>query len=197
MKIDLSLILGLATIIAICGCIGGDNDSSFESMEKEVSEGPINETLGPYAISIKAKGFAVTEKNTTTGNPYYLTLMEIGKKNQLVIGLKEEIRPNESSDRYNSLMSSLGMMASDLGLFKSGAVRNWVNRIYIRGNEAYMGSRNKKYEEFDYTILAYYPLNDTKLTAIGYFPDEQHNLYSKKSEQRIQNILNQTHVSKT
>lgn len=196
MKVDLPIILGFAAIIAICGCIGEDNDSTSASIKKEVSEGPINETLGPYAISIKAKEFAVTGKNTTTGNPYYLTLTETGKENQLIIGLKEEIRPDKSSDRYSSLMSSLSNMAFNLGLFKAGVVRNWVDRIYIQGNEAYIGSRNKKWEEVDYTIVAYYPRNDTKLTAIGYFPDEHDNVFSKKSEKRIQDILNHTYVSK-
>ena len=196
MKIDLPIILGLAAIIAVCGCIGEDNDSSSVSINKKLSEEPINETLGPYAISINAKGFAITDKNTTTGNPYHLTLTETGKKNQLTIGLKEEIRPDEASKRYSSLMSSLSNMAFDLGLFKAGVVRNWVERVHIQGNEAYIGSRNKKWEEVDYTIVAYYPRNDTKLTAIGYFPDEYDNVFSKKSEKRIQDILNHTYVSK-
>ena len=63
-------------------------------------------------------------------------------------------------------------------------------------NEAYIGSRNRKYEEVDFTIVAYYPLNDTMLKAIGYFPDEPDNLWSAKSEQRIMDILNDTRVRK-
>lgn len=194
LKTDLPIIFGLAAIIAICGCIGGDKDSPSASIEKSVSEEPINETLGPYAISIKANGFSVTEINTTTGNPYYLTLTEAGKKNWLAIGLKETIRPDESGERYSSLISSLSNMAYNIGLFKSGLVRNWVQRVDIQGNEAYMGSRNKKGEEVEYTIVAYYPLNDTMLTAVGYFPDESNNVFSEKSEKRIQDTLNHTYV---
>lgn len=170
-------------------------ENEVQGVLDEVANEYINETLGPYAVSISANGLMIAEKNTS-GSTYLLTLAERGTKNQLTIGLKAQKRPKDATERYKSLISALSEMAFDLGLFKAGVVKNWVDQVDIQGNEAYIGSRNRKYEEFDFTIVAYYPLDDTLITAIGYFPDEPDNLWSAKSEPRIMDILNNTYVRK-
>lgn len=175
--------------------ISSYSENNVLSALNEVSNKPINETLGPYAVSISANGFTVAEKNTS-GSTHYLALAESGTKNQLTIGLKAQEKPIDATERYNTLISALTEMAFDLELFKAGVVRNWVDEVDIQGNEAYVGSRNRKFEEVYFTIVAYYPLDDTLLTAIGYFPDEPDNLWGAKSEQRIMDILNDTHVMK-
>lgn len=192
-------------VLFVAGCTSSPEEKAAASVE----QGPINETLGPYVVNITAKGFTVAEKNTTSST-YSLTLAEQNTNNWLKIGLSPQKRPENKDDRYSSLMSALsdslvsalGDLGPNqyrfvLGLFDPPSVNNWVKRVEIQDNEAFIGSHSLRRSDVDHTIVAYYPLNDTMLTAVGYFPDEPDNAWSKKSEKRIMGILNNTSVTKS
>lgn len=199
------MMTAVLVVLLAAGCTSNREDEAAASVDLRL----INETLGPYLVNITVKGFTVAEKNTV-GSTYSLTLAERNTNNWLQIRLSPRKRPENKEDLYSSLMSAFGdslvLALGDTafvrgllnpGSFDPGSISNWVELVEIQNNEAFIGSHSIRRDEKDHTIVAYYPLNDTMLTAIGYFPDEPDNPYSWKSEKRIMGIFNNTSVTKS